>query len=88
MKNIKQRTCIGCNRLGFKNEFIRLTAGENKFYIDTAQELPGRGIYLCPSTECLKKAIKRKAFSYRLKARFDQEAIHSLSEEFTNFITG
>jgi len=82
----KQRSCIGCGRQGQKNEFIRIASQADELKIDPDQNLDGRGVYLCPAEDCLKKAIKRKAFNYRLKARFDGKELDKFYDTFREFL--
>ena len=42
---------------------------------------PGRGAYLCPDPECLKKAIRSKALSRSLETEIPQEVYDRLEEE-------
>lgn len=86
MKKIKQRTCIGCNRVGQKNEFVRVVLQNDKLVIDAQQNLDGRGIYLCPKMECLEKAKKRRAVNYRLKSRLSGEKLAEFYTDFENFL--
>lgn len=60
-KNRFQRTCIGCYNKKSKDELIRMVLSPQKdIVIDLDSKLPGRGIYLCPSQDCLTEAVKRK----------------------------
>ena len=61
MKNIPQRTCIGCNIKKDKKDFIRIVKdNENNISIDRTGKANGRGAYICDNIECLEKAIKNK----------------------------
>ena len=51
------------------------------------QEASGRGAYLCPNAECLKRVIKAKALSRAFEMEIPQEVYDSLTlqmEEHTN----
>ena len=39
----------------------------------SAAKAPGRGAYLCPQTDCLRKAIKSKALDRGLNCQIPQE---------------
>ena len=61
-KKIPMRQCVGCREMKPKKDLVRIVkspAGE--ISVDFRGKAPGRGAYVCPNTECLKKAIKSKA---------------------------
>ena len=61
MKKIPQRQCIGCGEMKGKKEMIRvIKTAEGEILLDATGRKNGRGAYLFPSEECLKKAIKNK----------------------------
>jgi|GEM_PF-874705 len=86
MKNIKQRTCIGCNRTGDKNEFVRVVLLDDQLTIDVEQNQDGRGIYLCPMVDCLEKAKRRRAVNHRLKTRLSGKELEKFYILFLDFI--
>ena len=54
-----QRSCVACKLRGDKNNFIRIVIDSNgDAVVDIAKNLPGRGAYICPSLECLKRSKK------------------------------
>ena len=68
-RKIPMRKCVGCNEMKPKRELTRVVRSpEGIISLDTTGKANGRGAYLCPSAECLKKARKRRslerAFSY------------------------
>ena len=67
---IPMRTCIGCGQTKDKRELIRvIRTPEGGFALDITGKANGRGAYLCPQTECLMKARRKKA----LNRSFGQE---------------
>ena len=68
MKQIPERTCIGCNTKKDKKELIRIVKNSenNCIQIDTTGKLQGRGAYICDSLVCLEKAIKNKRLEKNL----------------------
>lgn len=81
MKQIPQRTCMGCNTKKNKNELIRIVKDkEQKICIDRTGKMEGRGAYICDSVECLDKVIKSK--------RLDRVLERKLSEEIYNELRG
>ena len=61
-KKIPQRQCMGCRERKAKKELIRVVRGvDGTVSLDFSGKAPGRGAYLCPDPECLKKAIRSPA---------------------------
>ena len=68
-KKIPQRQCMGCRERKNKRELIRVVRGtDGNVSLDFSGKLNGRGAYLCPDPECLKKALRSKALALRSKA--------------------
>ena len=60
-KKIPMRKCVGCNESKSKKELVRIVRSpEGDISLDTTGKKSGRGAYICPSAECLKKAVKSK----------------------------
>ena len=54
-----QRSCVACRLRSNKDDFIRIVIDSyGDTVIDIAKKLPGRGAYICPSSECLKRSKK------------------------------
>lgn len=56
-----ERTCIGCGRKRSSAELVRLAACGDRVFLDLERTAPGRGAWLCPSTACLDRALKKRA---------------------------
>ena len=79
MKNIPQRTCIGCNVKKDKSEFIRIVKDNmNNISIDRTGKANGRGAYICDNIECLDKAIKSKKIEKSFKMQIDESVYNDL----------
>ena len=82
VKKIPLRQCIGCGEMKSKKEMIRvLKTAQEDILIDATGRKNGRGAYLCPSKECLKKAIKSKGLERSLKMAIPKEVIENLAKE-------
>lgn len=77
-KGKPQRMCIACRQMKDKSTFVRLVIQEEKIVIDKTFKKNGRGAYICRTEECLKKAVKTKAFFRTLKAEIDIETLKQL----------
>ena len=61
-KKIPQRQCMGCRERRAKRELIRVVrTPEGTVNLDFGGKMNGRGAYLCPNMECLRKAIRSKS---------------------------
>ena len=81
-KMIPQRQCMGCRERKAKREMIRIVRGtDGNVTLDFSGKAPGRGAYLCPDPECLKKAIRSKALDRSLEVTIPQEVYDRLEKE-------
>ena len=84
-KKIPQRQCIGCGEMKSKREMIRiLKTPEGEFVLDVTGRKNGRGAYLCPSVECLKKAVKGKGLERYFKMAIPREVYDTLEKEMVH----
>ena len=82
VKKIPLRQCIGCGEMKSKKEMIRvLRTAEGEILIDATGRKNGRGAYLCPSCECLKKAVKSKGLDRSFKMVVPREVYEALEKE-------
>ena len=66
VKKLPQRQCVGCRERKEKRELIRVVRSpEGGISLDFKGKKPGRGAYLCPDLECLKRARKSRALEGR-----------------------
>ena len=81
MKNIPQRTCIGCNIKKDKSNFIRIVKdNQNNISIDRTGKANGRGAYICDNIECLEKAIKNKKIEKSFKMPIEESVYENLRD--------
>ena len=61
---------------------IRVVRGtDGQVYLDFGGKMNGRGAYVCPDPECLKKALRSKALDRSLEVTIPQEVIARLEKE-------
>ena len=84
-KKIPFRQCIGCGEMKPKKEMIRVLKTEEGIILDTTGRKNGRGAYICPSAECLKKAKKTKGLDRSFKMAVPEELYDSLTKEIEIF---
>jgi predicted RNA-binding protein YlxR (DUF448 family) len=62
-----ERTCVGCRHRSSRAELLRIVAKSNDLVFDVFKKMPGRGVWIHSSQECLNLAIQRNAFGRALK---------------------
>ena len=81
-KKIPQRQCMGCRERKAKRELIRVVRSpEGNVSLDFGGKMNGRGAYLCPNPECLKRAIRSKALERSLEVAIPEEVYGRLEKE-------
>ena len=81
-KKIPQRQCMGCRERKPKRDMIRIVrTPEGVVSLDFGGKMNGRGAYICPETECLKKVQKSKALERSLEVPIPDEVFERLAKE-------
>ncbi len=81
-KKIPVRQCLGCREHKPKPELIRVVRSpEGEVSLDFKGKKPGRGAYVCPAPECLKKARKSRALERAFSAPLPEEVWAALEEQ-------
>ena len=81
-KKIPMRQCMGCRERKPKRELIRVVRGVDGIVsLDFSGKLNGRGAYICPDMDCLKKAQKSKALERSLEVSIPEEVYGRLLRE-------
>ena len=81
-KKIPQRQCMGCRERKDKKAMLRVVRGtDGVVSLDFSGKLNGRGAYVCPDPECLKKAQKSKALDRCLEVPIPQEVYDRMVRE-------
>ena len=75
------RMCAGCMSRKPKDELIRIVrTKDGKAIIDTTGKSDGRGAYVCPDENCIKKAEKKNWFTRNLKCEIYKEIYEDLKK--------
>ena len=81
-KKIPQRQCMGCRERKPKRDMIRVVRGtDGTVSLDFGGKMNGRGAYICPDMECLKKAIRSKSLDRSLEVTIPEEVYDRLQKE-------
>lgn len=81
-RKVPMRSCVGCSESKPKKELVRIVRSpEGELSIDLVGKKPGRGAYICPNPECLKKAKKGKRLEKSLETAVGEEVYEALARE-------
>ena len=88
-KKIPQRQCMGCRERKAKRELIRIVRGtDGTVSLDFGGKMNGRGAYICPNPECLKKVQRSKALDRSLEVTIPEEVWERLAREMEGNVHG
>ncbi len=81
-KKIPERRCTGCGGTFPKRDLVRVVRSpEGEVSLDFTGKKSGRGAYICPKLDCLKKARKAGRISRSLECAVSEEVYTALEEE-------
>ena len=81
-KKIPQRQCMGCRERKNKRDMIRVVrTTEGTVSLDFGGKMNGRGAYVCPDMECLKKCRKPRALERCLEVAIPETVYDRLEKE-------
>ena len=84
-KKIPQRQCMGCRERKAKRELIRVVRlTDGNVSLDFGGKMNGRGAYICPKADCLKKARKAKSLDRSLEVTIPEEVYDRLEKEMAS----
>ncbi len=73
------RMCVGCREMRPKKELLRVVrTPEGEIVIDLTGRNPGRGAYICPSSECLARARKQRQLERTFECAVDAAMYEAL----------
>ena len=94
-KKIPMRKCTGCGEMKPKKELVRVVKAPDKkdddgnvisqgeVSIDLTGKKPGRGAYVCKSTDCLKLARKARRFERAFSCKIPEEVFDAMEKELS-----
>ena len=81
-KKVPKRLCVACREMREKKDLVRIAKSKDgEISLDLTGKAPGRGAYLCKSTECLKKAQKSRALERAFSESISDEVYAGLSKK-------
>lgn len=84
-KEVPMRRCVGCMASKPKADLLRVAAYEGVVTLDETGRAKGRGVYVCPSQECVKKAQKRNALKRGFRMEISGEQMEQLYEALSQY---
>ena len=82
MKKIPLRMCTGCGEMKPKKGLVRVVRSkEGEISLDLTGRKAGRGAYVCPNLECLKKARKTRKIECSLDVKIPDELYDAMEKE-------
>ena len=83
-KKIPLRRCCGCGESFPKKELIRMVrTPDGATQMDFTGKLSGRGVYVCRSLACFKKARKGKRLETSLECPIPEDVYNRMEEELS-----
>ncbi|MDO4254970.1 MAG: YlxR family protein [Kocuria sp.] len=90
MGHVVQRTCLGCRTPDGPDHLVRLTVraeAPGVVVVDYHRTLGGRGAWLHPASECVEKAVRRRAFCRAFRSSVDaQDAVNKVLQQNTQLV--
>ena len=81
-RKIPMRMCVGCREMKPKMQLLRVVKPqEGDAHIDRTGKASGRGAYICPSVECLKRAQKSSALDRALETKIPEAVFAQLQAQ-------
>lgn len=88
-RKIPMRQCLGCRTMFPKKELIRVVRSpEGELSLDFKGKAAGRGAYICPNSECLKKARKSRAIERAFSMQVPEEVYQALEQKMEDETNG
>lgn len=82
VKKIPQRQCVGCREMKDKKALIRVVKSpEGEVSLDDRGRKPGRGAYVCPDVECLRRARKSRALERAFETQIPPEVYDAMERQ-------
>lgn len=94
-KKIPMRKCTGCGEMKPKKELVRVVkapdikneqgeaVSQGEVSLDLTGKKPGRGAYVCKSTECMKLARKARRFERAFSCKIPDEVFDAMEKELS-----
>ena len=72
--------CVVCRERREKKDLIKVVKTPDGFIVDGDNKTFGRGAYVCKKEDCIKTAVKKRAFDRSFKQKLPEEVYAKLQE--------
>ncbi len=88
-RHVPLRTCIACRQQRAKRDLVRVVrTPEGTIEIDSRGKRSGRGAYLCPSHQCLERALTEGILGRALRCQVTAEQVGTLKSVVGEMLEG
>lgn len=88
-RRVPLRMCTGCGEMKTKKELVRVVhSKEGEISLDLTGKKAGRGAYVCPSPDCLKKARKARRIERSFQCRIPEEVYDAMEDALQKYAAG
>jgi len=78
-----QRTCIGCGAGSDKRDLLRIVrTKDGDVFVDPSGRANGRGAYICTTSECFERAMRKGRLGPALRVRLAEDDAERLRHDF------
>ncbi|MBO5285579.1 MAG: YlxR family protein [Clostridia bacterium] len=81
-KKIPMRMCVACREMKPKKDLIRVVKTADGIRLDKTGKLAGRGAYVCPNEDCIKKLSKQKIINKAFSMDVSPDVYKAIEEDF------
>ena len=88
-RRVPLRMCTGCGEMKTKKELVRVVRSkEGEISLDLTGKKAGRGAYVCPSPDCLKKARKARRIERSFQWKIPEEVYDAMEDALQKYAAG
>lgn len=79
-KKVPMRMCIACREMKQKRELVRVVKTADGIKPDKTGKISGRGAYVCPTEDCVKKLRKQKLLNRTFSCEVGDDVYTAVEE--------
>lgn len=79
-KKVPMRMCIACREMKQKRDLVRVVKTPDGIKPDKTGKISGRGAYVCPSEDCVKKLRKQKLLNRTFSCEVSDDVYTAVEE--------
>jgi len=82
--HVPVRTCVGCRERAPQAALLRVALADGRLVADPRRRRPGRGSYVHPATDCVRRASARGGFARAFRAQLSPPVVLVNAEGLIN----